>query len=89
MKTEPQSTSSGSEQRQKYIQKLVNMIEPVSDAAEMLGVSRVRVHQLIKSGHLEAVKIGKQYFVDSLSLQERIDRFGTHPEKQGAQKVSG
>ena len=89
MKTEPQPSPAGNEQRQKYIQKLVSMIEPVSDAAEMLGVSRVRVHQLIKSGHLEAVKIGKQYFVDSLSLQERIERIGTHDTKSEARKMSG
>ena len=77
------------EQRQAYIRKLVTMIEPVSGAADMLGVSRARVHQLIKSGQLEAVQIGKQYFVDSLSLQERIERFGTHGIKAEAQKVSG
>lgn len=61
-----------------FLNKLVGMVEPVPEAAEMLGVSKTRVHQLIKSGHLKAVQIGKQFFVDSLSLQERIDSRGVH-----------
>ncbi len=61
------------EQRQTYLGRLAKMVEPVPDAAEMLGVSRQRVHELIQQGSLEAVQIGKHWFVSSLSLQERID----------------
>lgn len=49
------------------------MVEPVADAAVTLGVSRQRVLQLIHAGSLEAVKIGRGYFVSALSLQERMD----------------
>ena len=61
------------EQKQTFLEKLASMVEPVAEAAEMLGVSRQRVLQLIKRGDLEAVKIGKGYFISSVSLQERLD----------------
>ena len=61
--------------RQTHLQRLAALIEPVSDAADMLGVSRQRFHELIQHGDLEAVKIGKGWFVSSLSLQERIEKF--------------
>ena len=52
------------------------MVEPVTDAAVLLGVSRQRVLQLIGAGDLQARKIGRQYFIDALSLQARIE---SHP----------
>lgn len=52
------------------------MVEPVPDAAAMLGISRQRVLQLIGAGDLQARKIGRQYFIDALSLQARIE---SHP----------
>ena len=61
------------DQRQTFLEKLAGMVEPVTDAAEILGISRQRVHQLIEAGDLKAVKIGKQFFVDTLSLQERLE----------------
>jgi excisionase family DNA binding protein len=56
-----------------YLQRLAGMLEPVPDAARMLGVSRQRVLQLIESRRLEAVKLGRDYFISSLSLQEYLD----------------
>ena len=56
-----------------YLQRLAGLLEPVPDAAQMLGVSRQRVLQLIESGRLEAVKLGRDYFISSLSLQEYLD----------------
>ena len=56
-----------------YLQRLAVLLEPVPDAAQMLGVSRQRVLQLIEAGRLEAVKLGRDYFISSLSLQEYLD----------------
>lgn len=56
-----------------YLQRLAGLLEPVPEAAQMLGVSRQRVLQLIEAGRLEAVKLGRDYFVSSLSLQEYLE----------------
>ena len=56
-----------------YLGRLVSLVEPVAEAATMLGVSRQRVLQLIHEGSLEAVKVGRAYFVSALSLQERME----------------
>lgn len=44
---------------------------PVSDAADMLEVSRQRVHQLIKLGHLTARKTGFVWLVSVQSIRQR------------------
>ena len=61
-----------------YLERLAGMVEPVTDAAEMLGVSRQRVLQLVQQGKLESVRLGKgsraTIVISSLSLQEFMDR---------------
>ena len=57
-----------------YLERLAGMLEPVPEVAGRLGVSRQRVLMLIREGKLEAVKLGRDYFVSSLSLQEMLDR---------------
>lgn len=65
------------EQKQSYLERLAGMVEPVTDAAEMLGVSRQRVLQLVAQGKLESVRLGKgaraTIVISSLSLQEFMD----------------
>ena len=65
------------EQKQSYLERLAGMVEPVTDAAEMLGVSRQRVLQLVKTGKLESVRLGRgnrsTIVISSLSLQEFMD----------------
>ncbi len=41
------------------------------EAGEMLGVTRGRVHQLIKNGKLRAEKFGPYYAVTVASVEER------------------
>lgn len=48
----------------------------VSEAAERLGVTPGRVHQLIKNGSLAAEKAGGVWLVDSLDVSKRAS---THP----------
>lgn len=43
-----------------------------TEAANLLGVSKARVLQLIKSGALSAEKIGNSWLVDSRSVQDRL-----------------
>lgn len=54
-----------------------------SKAAEMLGVSRGRVSQLIKSGQLKGRHMGRDTFVTIASVEERLK----HPRKPGRPRV--
>ncbi|MEC7819164.1 helix-turn-helix domain-containing protein [Pelagerythrobacter aerophilus] len=53
-------------------------IEPIcvriNDAARMIGVGRTKLYELISSGELEAVKIGKATRVTTASLNELVKR---------------
>ncbi|MEE4212911.1 MAG: helix-turn-helix domain-containing protein [Parvularcula sp.] len=53
-------------------------IEPIcvriNDAARMIGVGRTKLYELISSGELEAVKIGKATRVTTVSLNELVER---------------
>jgi excisionase family DNA binding protein len=62
-----------SEVKETYLSRLAAQLEPVTDAADMLGVSRQYVLSLIQQGKLESVKLGRDHFVSSLSLQEFMD----------------
>ena len=39
-----------------------------SEAAKLLGISRVAVFKKIKKGEIEAVKVGRNYVIDRRSL---------------------
>jgi excisionase family DNA binding protein len=39
-----------------------------SEAARILGISRVAVFQRIKKGQIEAIKVGRNYVIDRRSL---------------------
>ena len=41
------------------------------EAAEILGVSRIRVNQLIKEGQLVAERVGNRYSIDKASVEDR------------------
>ncbi|MGB3739104.1 MAG: helix-turn-helix domain-containing protein [Pontixanthobacter sp.] len=53
-------------------------VEPIcvriNDAARMIGVGRTKLYELISSGELETVKIGKATRVTTASLQGLIRR---------------
>lgn len=49
------------------------------EAAEILGVTHVRVNQLIKSGELTAEKKGRDYLIKASDLKSVKNR----PEKRG------
>lgn len=44
----------------------------INDAARMIGVGRTKLYQLIATGELETVKIGKATRVTTASLYELI-----------------
>lgn len=46
----------------------------VGDAAELLSVSKSRVYELIRSGQLRSVKVGKTHRVPARSLDEYVVR---------------
>ena len=46
----------------------------VNDAARMIGVGRTKLYELISSGELETVKIGKATRITTASLHELVRR---------------
>ena len=53
-------------------------VEPIcvriNDAARMIGVGRTKLYELIATGELETVKIGKAMRVTTASLHELVRR---------------
>ncbi|AXK41339.1 helix-turn-helix domain-containing protein [Erythrobacter aureus] len=47
----------------------------VNDAARMIGIGRTKLYELISSGELETVKIGKATRVTTASLHELVRRW--------------
>ena len=46
----------------------------VNDAARMIGVGRTKLYELISSGELETVKIGKATRITTASLHALVNR---------------
>ena len=46
----------------------------VNDAARMIGVGRTKLYELISSGELETVKIGKATRITTASLHKLVER---------------
>ncbi len=53
-------------------------VEPICvriiDAARMIGIGRTKLYELISSGELETVKIGKATRVTTVSLHRLVER---------------
>ena len=46
----------------------------VNDAARMIGVGRTKLYELISSGELETIKIGKATRITTASLHRLVER---------------
>ena len=46
----------------------------VNDAARMIGIGRTKLYELISSGELETVKIGKATRITTASLHALVNR---------------
>ena len=46
----------------------------VNDAARMISVGRTKLYELIASGEIEAIKLGKSTRVTTASLHELVSR---------------
>ena len=53
---------------------LMEKLLSVAEAAEMLGVHRTRINQLIDSGDLPATRIGRSYVIREADLEKVKDR---------------
>jgi excisionase family DNA binding protein len=56
------------------------------DAADRLGVTVQRIHQLIKQGRLPAEKMGRDYFIKESDLKLVEERKPGRPSKQASTK---
>lgn len=54
----------------------------VSESAEILGVVRQRVLQLIYQDRLDAEKVGRQYVIRESSLKDVANRKNGRPKKK-------
>ena len=43
-----------------------------NEAAEILGVTRMRINQLIKANKLEAMRMGNMWLISKDSIQKRL-----------------
>mgnify|MGYP002780297856 CR=1 FL=1 len=46
----------------------------VTDAARMIGVGRTKLYELIASGEIEVIKLGKSTRITTASLRELVRR---------------
>ena len=46
----------------------------VNDAARMIGIGRTKLYELISSGELETIKIGKATRITTASLHRLVER---------------
>jgi len=49
----------------------------VNDAARMIGVRRTKLYELISTGELETIKIGKATRITTASLRKLVERHRT------------
>lgn len=56
------------------VYRLTKKLLSITEAARALGVSRQRVHQLISSGKIKAIRVGRQYVIPSQELQKYTRR---------------
>lgn len=54
-----------------------------SEAAELLGVSRMWVSSLIRDGKLQAVRVGSSWVIERKDLEDLIARRAADPPKPG------
>lgn len=59
-----------------------------SDAAQILGLSKRRVNQLIVDGDLSAVVIGNANAVDRASLEKYINRVNRNGARREAARIA-
>jgi excisionase family DNA binding protein len=51
----------------------------VNDAANMIGVGRTKLYELIAKGEVETVKLGKATRITTASLNDLVRRRREHP----------
>lgn len=53
-----------------------------TEAATMLGISRIAVHKKIRNGEIPAQKVGRNYVIPRASLDDTFRRPMTEADKQ-------
>jgi excisionase family DNA binding protein len=59
-----------------------------AEAAERLGVTKPRVHQLINAGRLPALRIGRTYAIDEADLKKLGSRKPGRPRTRKQRKAA-
>ncbi len=58
----------------------------VIELTEILGMSRHGIGAFIRTGKLEAIKIGRRFWVSEASIKDFIDQAKVTPSKEGEDK---
>lgn len=59
---------------------MTRLLYPPTEAAAMLGLGRSKLYELISSGELESVKVGKSRLVPAEALENFVRRLRVGPE---------
>jgi excisionase family DNA binding protein len=60
----------------------VRILYQLEEAAELLGVGRSTIYELVKRGELDLVKIGRRSLVSAEQLGANVAKITARPEQQ-------
>ncbi len=46
-----------------------SLLVPVSEAAQRLGITRQRLHKLISTGQIKAIRLGRYHYIEEIELE--------------------
>lgn len=70
------------------VNKMGDRFISTSEAAKILGISRVAVFQKIQSGKIKAEKIGRNFVIDKVILIGNLDELNNERKKEITKVVS-
>lgn len=57
---------------------MTRLLHPLTDAAQVLGISRTTIYQLISDGEIRTIKIGRR----TLVAQDELERYVASLKKE-------
>ena len=66
---------------------MANNFLSTSEAARLLGISRIAVFKRIKSGSIRAIKVGRKFVIDRNNLTEILGSTLTNETKKELEKA--
>ena len=70
------------------VREMEKMCLSVTEAAEVLGISRSRAYELVREGWIPSVKCGRRILIPCHALQKRLDELTAGSEDQNPALLS-